>query len=54
MQKRKGESGELDHDRITLIAKKAANEAKESETDILTSKAGRRCLIFSTTAGNSA
>ena len=57
MRKRKGEGGELDHDRIALIAKEAAtpvvNEASESETDILTSKAGHRCLKFSTTSGNS-
>ena len=57
MRKRKGEDGELDHDRIVLIAKEAAtpaaNEASESETDILTSKTGRCCLIFSTTAGDS-
>ena len=57
MRKRKGEGGELDHDRIVLIAKEsatpAANEASESETDILTSKKGRCRLKFSTTSGNS-
>ena len=57
MWKRKGESGELDHDRIVLIAKEAAtpaaNETSESETNILTSKMGHRCLKFSTTSGNS-
>ena len=58
MRKRKGEGGELDHDRIALIAKEAAtpaaNETSESETDILTSKSGRCHLVFSTTAGDSA
>ena len=58
MRKRKGEGGELDHDRIALIAKEAATpaakEASESETDILASKTGRCRLVFSTTAGDSA
>ena len=36
-----------------LIAKEAANEAKEIETDILNSIVGRCCLKFSTTAGKS-